>query len=281
MEWERPELPLTVQAELLSLNRTSLYYQPAPPSAEELRLKHRIDELYTLYPFMGSRKITAMLHQEGETVHRNTVQVYMRDMGLAAIYPGPNLSKRNLQHRTFPYLLRGLTIQRPNHVFGIDITYIRLKQGWMYLVAVLDWYSRYVVDWQLEQSLEIDFVLETVRRALAVHKPEIFNSDQGSHFTSPQYTDLLKEAGVRISMDGRGRALDNVFTERLWRSVKYEEVYLNDYATPREARNGISRYMDFYNNVRPHQSLHYRTPSTVYFNNELSSRGDGIKKIVE
>lgn len=205
-----------------------------------------------------------MLHQEGETVHRNTVQVYMRDMGLVAIYPGPNLSKRNLQHRTYPYLLRGLTIQRPNHVFGIDITYIRLKQGWMYLVAVLDWYSRYVVDWQLEQSLEIDFVLETVRRAMAVHKPEIFNSDQGSHFTSPQYTDLLKEAGVRISMDGRGRALDNIFTERLWRSVKYEEVYLNDYTTPREARKGISHYMDFYNNIRPHQSLNYRTPSTVY-----------------
>jgi putative transposase len=264
LEWDRSELPLTVQAELLSLNRTSLYYQPAPPSSEEVRLKHRIDELFTQYPFMGSRRIAAMLHRDGETVHRNTVQVYMRDMGLSAIYPGPNLSKRNLQHRTYPYLLRGLTIQRPNHVFGIDITYIRLKQGWMYLVAVLDWYSRYVIDWQLEQSLEIDFVLDTVRCALAVHKPEISNSDQGSHFTSPQYTDLLKEAGVRISMDGRGRALDNIFTERLWRSVKYEEVYLNDYNSPREARNGITRYMEFYNNVRPHQSLNYQTPSTVY-----------------
>lgn len=264
LEWDRPELPLTVQTELLSLNRTSLYYKPAPPSPEEIRLKHRIDELYTEYPFMGSRRIAAMLHREGEIVHRNTVQVYMRDMGLSAIYPGPNLSKRNLQHRTYPYLLRGLRIERPNPVFGIDITYIRLRQGWMYLVAVLDWYSRYVVAWQLDQSLEIDFVLDTVRHALTVHKPEIFNSDQGSHFTSPQYTDLLKEAEVRISMDGKGRALDNIFTERFWRSVKYEEVYLRDYESPREARNGITRYLNFYNYIRPHQSLDYRTPSEVY-----------------
>lgn len=265
LEWNRPELPLTVQAELLSLNRTSLYYKPVPPSPEEIRLKHRIDEIYTQYPFMGSRRIAAMLQREGEGIHRNTVQVYMRDMGLCAIYPGPNLSKRNLQNRTYLYLFRGLTIERPpNQVFGIDITYIRLRQGWMYLVAVLDWYSRFVVAWQLDQSLEIDFVLDTVRRALAVHKPDIFNSDQGSHFTSPQYTDLLKTAEVRISMDGRGRALDNIFTERLWRSVKYEEVYLHDYATPREARNGIHRYLDFYNHIRPHQSLDYQTPSAVY-----------------
>lgn len=264
LERDCPELPRTVQTELLSLNRTSLYYKPVPPSSEEIRLKHRIDEIYTQYPFMGSRRIAAMLHQDGERIHRNTVQTYMREMGLAAIYPGPNLSKRNLQHRIYPYLLRGLAITRPNQVFGIDITYIRLRQGWMYLVAVLDWYSRFVVAWQLDQSLEIDFVLDTVRRALAVHTPDIFNSDQGSHFTSTQYTDLLKAANVRISMDGRGRALDNIFTERLWRSVKYEEVYLHDYATPREARQGLNRYLDFYNQVRPHQSLAYRTPSAVY-----------------
>jgi putative transposase len=264
LEWDRAELPLTVQAELLSLNRTSLYYKPVPPSSEEIRLKHRIDEIYTQYPFMGSRRIAAMLHRESETIHRNTVQVYMRDMGLTAIHPGPNLSKRNLQHRMYPYLLRGLHIRNPNQVFGIDITYIRLRQGWMYLVAVLDWFSRFVVAWQLDQSLEMEFVLDTVRNALTVNKPEIFNSDQGSHFTSPQYTDLLKAENVRISMDGRGRALDNIFTERLWRSVKYEEVYLRDYETPREARQGITRYLDFYNHIRPHQSLDYRTPYEVY-----------------
>jgi putative transposase len=272
LEWENPTLPLTTQAELLSLSRASLYYKPVPPSPEEVRLKHRIDELYTLYPFMGSRRITAMLHEEGESIHRNTVQKYMREMGLVAIYPGPNLSKRNLQHRTYPYLLRGLTIAHPNHVWGIDITYIRMKHGWMYLVAILDWFSRYVIDWQLDQSLEIDFVIETVKRALAVNKPQILNSDQGSHFTSSQYTDLLKEAEVRISMDGKGRATDNIFTERFWRSLKYEEVYLQDYSTPRETRQGVNRYIEFYNHYRPHQSLGYKTPASIY-KGKLSTSG--------
>ncbi|EXX87365.1 integrase, partial [Paenibacillus darwinianus] len=177
LDWQSTELPLTAQADILSLNRSHLYYKPVPPSPEEIRIKHRIDEIYTQHPFLGSRRIAAILNREDVKVHRNTVQKYMREMGLAAIYPGPNLSKRNLQHRIYPYLLRGLSIDRVNQVWGIDITYIRLQSGWMYLVAILDWFSRYVIDWELDQSLELPFVLEAVRRALSDCKPEIMNSD--------------------------------------------------------------------------------------------------------
>lgn len=193
------------------------------------------------------------------------MQRHMREMGISAIYPGPNLSKRQVQEQVYPYLLRNIIINRPNEVWGIDITYIKLHSGWMYLVAILDWYSRYVVSWELEQSLEIEFVLRAVSKALEKTCPVIFNSDQGSHFTSPLYIKLLKEAEVKISMDGKGRALDNVFTERFWRSVKYEEVYLNDYLSPKEARAGLTRYLHFYNFERPHQSLDYLTPAEVYF----------------
>lgn len=205
-----------------------------------------------------------MLHREGENIHRNTVQKYMREMGLAAIYPGPNLSKRNQQHHVYPYLLRNLTVTQPNHVWGIDITYIRMPKGWMYLVAILDWYSRYVVSWELDQTLELPFVIEAVEQALKQALPTIINSDQGSHFTSDRYLELFQDRGVQISMDGRGRALDNIFTERLWRSVKYEEVYLHDYRSPREVRQRISHYLRFYNEQRPHQSLDYQTPAEVY-----------------
>ena len=257
------ELPLTVQAELLSLSRSSLYYQPVPPSAEEVAIKHRIDEIYTDHPFYGSRKITAVLKKEG-AINRKRVQRYMREMGLAAIYPGPKVSQRADQHPVYPYLLRNVTASYPNHVWGIDITYIRLRRGWMYLVAILDWYSRYVVSWELDQSLELPFVLRAVDRAFAQAKPEIFNSDQGSHFTSPQYLERLRTAEVNISMDGRGRALDNIFTERLWRTVKYEEVYLNDYETPRQARQRLAQYFQFYNDERPHQALDDLTPAEVY-----------------
>jgi putative transposase len=189
----------------------------------------------------------------------------MKEMGIAGICPGPNLSKRNTEHRVYPYLLRGVTASHPNHVWGIDITYIRLKEGWMYLVAVLDWFSRYIVSWELDQVLEIPFVLVTVKRALNKAIPLILNSDQGSHFTSPQYIQLLQNAGSQVSMDGKGRAIDNIFTERFWRSIKYEEVYLSDYTSPREARRGISKYMNFYNNERPHQSLAYKTPAEAYY----------------
>jgi putative transposase len=261
-----PDRPFTLktQAALLSLNRSGLYYQPCPPSAEEVAIKHRIDEIYTEHPFYGSRRIAATLRPDF-SVNRKAVQRHMREMGIAGIGPGPNLSKRSAQHKIYPYLLRNLSITRPNQVWGIDITYIRLHTAWLYLVAVLDWFSRYVISWELDQTLELPFVLSAVERALAQATPEIWNSDQGSHFTSPQYTDLLQAAHVQISMDGRGRALDNIFVERLWRSVKYEEVYLHDYATPREARQGLARYFDFYDHERPHQSLDYRTPADVYF----------------
>jgi putative transposase len=186
-------------------------------------------------------------------------------MGIAGIVPGPNTSRRSAEHRTFPYLLRHIRASHPNHIFGIDITYIRLLRGWTYLVAVLDWFSRYVLAWELSDTLELPFVLECARCALAQATPQIWNSDQGSHFTSPQYTEWLLAAGVQISMDGRGRARGNIFTERLWRSVKYEEVYLTEYATPREAQHGLSRYFQFYNGQRSHQSLAYQTPAAVYF----------------
>jgi len=264
VELDRRELPIKAQAELLSLNRTGLYYRPVGVSAEEVALKRRIDEVYTEHPFYGSRRIAAVLRREGWTVNRKAVQRHMREMGIAGVCPGPNLSKRNHERQVFPYLLRGIIADHPDHVWGTDITYIRLSQGWMYLVAVMDWYSRYVVSWELEQTMEAPLALKAASRGLAQARPEIMNSDQGSQYTSPQYVELLKGAGVRISMDGRGRAHDNIFTERLWRSVKYEEVYLNEYHSPREAREGLRRYFEFYNNRRPHQALGYRTPAEVY-----------------
>jgi len=237
-------------------------------------LKHRIDAIYTDYPFYGSRRITVQLRREGTqrvpALNRKAVQRHMREMGIAGICPGPNLSQRNQAHRIYPYLLRQVTAAHPNHVWGIDITYIRLQGGWLYLVAVLDWFSRYVVSWQLDDTLDIDFVLFAVDRALAQHKPVIWNSDQGSHFTSPQYTQRLLTADVQISMDGKGRALDNIFTERLWRTIKYEEVYLHDYQTPKQARTQLTTYFDFYNHHRPHQSLDYLTPAEVYFANTIA-----------
>ena len=258
-------MPIMTQAELLRLNRTSLYYQPVPVSAEELAIKRRIDELYTAHPFYGSRKLSVILSAEREPINRKAVQRHMREMGITGTCPGPHLSKRRAKASLFPYLLRGLKIDHPNQVFGVDITYIRLRTGWMYLVAVLDWYSRYVVAWQLDQTLEIDFVLSTVDRALAFAKPDIWNSDQGSHFTSLQYIERLQAAQVKISMDGKGRAIDNIFTERFWRRVKYEEVFLNEYDSPRQTQHSIGTYMNYYNHERPHQSLGYLTPAQVYF----------------
>jgi len=264
LEWDRPEFSISVQADLLSLNRPSLYYKPVPPSPEEIRLKHRIDEIYTQHTFLGYRKIAAIMNREGDHIHENTVRRYMREMGIMAVFPGPNLSKRDLQHRIYPYLLRKLKINQPDQVWSVDITYIRMTHGWMYLYAVMDWYSRYIVDWQLDQSLEIGFVLETMKRALARRKPSIINSDQGSHFTSPQYIDLLKENDVRISMDGKGRAKDNIVIERFWRSLKYNEVYINEYSSPRETRRGVERYIHLHNHYLPHQSLQNYTPAAVY-----------------
>jgi putative transposase len=265
VDWRREELDVKTQAELLSLNRSSLYYRPIPPSTEEVALKHRIDELYTAHPYYGYRRITEQLQREGWEVNHKAVARHMRDMGLAAIYPGPNLSKRAHKAAMYPYLLANVTASAPNHVWGIDITYIRLRSSWMYLVAVLDWFSRYVVSWELDQTMQQAFVLEAVTQALKLARPTIWNSDQGSHFTSTAYITLLKEHGVRISMDGRGRALDNIFTERLWRTIKYEEVYLKQYESPREARQELATYLRFYNEQRIHQALEYQTPAEVYF----------------
>jgi putative transposase len=265
VDWEKRELPVKTQAELLTLNRSGLYYQPVPPSAEEVALKHRIDEISTAHGYYGSRRIAAQLHREGQSINQKTVARYMQEMGLAAVYPGPNLSKRAQQAAIFPYLLKHVTASTPNHIWGLDITYIRLHGGWMYLVAILDWYSRYIVSWELDQTLQIGFVLEAMQRALSQARPQICNSDQGSHLTSPQYTQLLLSHDVRISMDSKGRALDTIFTERLWRTIKYEEVYLKDYANPREAREELRAYLRFYNEQRVHQSLEYRTPAEVYF----------------
>jgi putative transposase len=265
VERENERVPLRTQAHLLSLSRSSLYYKPAPPSEDEVKLKHQIDEIYTAHPTYGSRKIVHMLRREGWEVNRKRVQRCMREMGIEAIYPGPNISKRNLKHKIYPYLLRNVTPSHPNHVWGIDITYIRLKHGWMYLVAVIDWYSRYIVSWQLDDTLEMPFVLTAVRSALRQAKPVIWNSDQGSHFTSDQYTNLLKEAGVQISMDGKNRALDNIITERFWRTLKYDHVYLHEYSSPKEARQQIGKFISDYNYDRPHQSLGYLTPVEVYF----------------
>ncbi len=264
VERERADVSLCTQADLLSLSRSSLYYRPRHPSAEEVALKHRIDALYTQYPFYGSRRLTAQLRREERGVNRKAVHRHMREMGIAGIHPARNLSRRAHGEQVYPYLLRDITSSYPNHVWGIDVTYIPLQSGWMYLVAVLDWFSRYVVSWELDDTLQLPFVLRAVKQALAQAAPTIWNSDQGSRFTSSQYRELLLAAKVRISKDGKGRALDNIFVERLWRSVKYEEVYLNDYTSPREARAGLRRYLAFYNHERPHQALAYRTPAEVY-----------------
>lgn len=264
LEVESPPIPISVQAKLLGVSRSSLYYTPRPASPEEVAIRRQIDEIYTAHPYFGSRRITEALCRQGWQVNRKRVQRCMRDMQIAGICPGPNLSRRDLQSRLFPYLLRGLEITRPNQVWGIDITYIRLRESWMYLVAVIDWFSRYIVGWELDETLEMPFVLTAVRKALDTARPEILNSDQGSHFTSLQYIDLVGSTGVQISMDGKGRAWDNIFIERFWRSLKYEDVYLKDYSIPREARLGIGDYMEFYNHGRPHQALEYKTPAEVY-----------------
>ena len=228
-----------------------------------------IDLVYTEFPYFGSRRITEMLEREhNKIVNRKHTQRLMREMGIEAIYPKSkfSLSDSNSTHKKYPYLLRNLTINRPNQVWGTDITYVKLNQGFAYLVAIMDWFSRYVVAWELSNCLEIDFVLDNLKKALKLATPEIENSDQGSHFTSLQYTGLLEQNNVQISMDGRGRCMDNIFTERLWRSVKYEDIYIKSYNDPQEARLGLTDYFGKYNNRRPHQKLNYLTPAEVYFN---------------
>jgi putative transposase len=249
----------------LGLNRSGFYYQAQEISAKEVALKHRIDEIYTESSFYGSRRITQQLQRESWEVNRKAVQRHMREMGIAGIAPGPNLSRRAAKAAVYPYLLRNLEITQVNQVWGIDITYIRMKRSWMYLVAIMDWHSRYVLDWRLSDTLEIEFVIECLNAAFSIGQPKIMNSDQGSHFTSPLYIGCLKQAEIQISMDGKGRALDNIFVERLWRTVKYEYVYLHDHEAPRDLRLGLANYFTFYCQRRLHQSLGYKTPAEVFF----------------
>jgi putative transposase len=258
------DLSVRRQCELLGLSRSSLYYEPAGVSAEDLRLMRRIDEQYTACPFYGGRRMTAWLIEQGEEVNRKRVQRLMRVMGLEAIYPKPRLSLAGRGHKVYPYLLRGVKVERPDQVWSADITYVPMTSGFMYLAAVIDWFSRYVMAWRLSNTLDGSFCLEMVEEALRVGRPEVFNTDQGVQFTAEAFTGRLESAGVAVSMDGRGRALDNVFVERLWRSVKYEDIYIRGYEAVPELHRGLGRYFGFYNDERLHQSLDYRTPATVY-----------------
>jgi putative transposase len=274
LERESNEISIKTQCELLGINRSGTYYIPHEVSAEEVKIKHEIDKIYTSASFYGSRRITAQMQREGWAVNRKAVQRHMQEMGISGICPGPNLSRTAAKAKIYPYLLRNLAITAVNQVWGIDITYIRMQKSWMYLVAILDWHSRYVLAWQVDETLEMPFVIETVERSLRGGKPQIMNSDQGSHFTSPQYLEPLLKLGIQISMDGKGRALDNIFTERLWRTVKYEDIYLHDYVKPRDLVTGLGAYFPFYNHRRLHQSLDYRTPAEVYFQPVISTNSD-------
>jgi putative transposase len=260
------ELSLTRQAELLALSRSSLYYEPVPTSASDLALMRRIDELHLELPFAGSRLLRDLLQGEGHAIGRKRVRRLMRRMGISAIYRRQNTSRRHPRHPVFPYLLRGLVIDRPNQVWAADITYIPMARGFVYLVAVIDVYSRRILAWRISNSLAADFCVEALEEAIARYgAPEIFSSDQGSQFTAAAFVELLHRHRIRISMDGRGAWRDNVFVERLWKSIKYEEVYLHAYESVSEARAGIGRYVTFYNTRRPHTALDRRTPDAVYF----------------
>jgi putative transposase len=261
------DLPIQKQAKVLEISRSTVYYEPRPISAEDLWLMRQIDELHLNYPFAGSRMLRDLLRQQGLEVGRRHIKTLMRRMGVEALYRRPNTTQPAPGHRIYPYLLRGLSITRPNQVWAMDITYIPMARGFVYLAAVVDWFSRGVLAWKLSITMETSFCIETLEEALSKNeKPEIFNTDQGSQFTSEAFIARLKEEGIRISMDGRGRWRDNVFVERVWKSIKYEEVYLHAYESVREARESIGRYLEFYNSVRPHSSLGALTPDQVYFN---------------
>jgi putative transposase len=260
------DLSVTRQAKALSVSRGSVYYMPRPVSAGDLAILRRIDELHLEYPFMGSRMLRDMLGREGIAVGRRHVATLMKRMGIEAVYRRPNTSKPAPGHKIYPYLLRGLRVDRPNQVWAMDITYIPMARGFVYLAAVIDWFSRRVLAWRLSITMEAAFCIEAVEEALArFGKPDIFNTDQGSQFTSAAFTGVLLNNVIAISMDGKGSWRDNVFVERIWKSVKYEEVYLKAYASVGEARTSIGRYLDFYNRERPHSSLDRRTPDEAYF----------------
>ena len=258
------DLSIRSQCVLLGVHRSGVYYRPQEASEKELSIMRMIDEQYTHTPFYGVERMTAHLRRSGVVTGHNKVRRLMRTMGLEAIYPKPHLSSRSPEHRVYPYLLRNVKITRPNQAWCTDITYIRLAGGFVYLVAIMDWFSRYVLSWRISTTQDSEFCAAALESALSQSQPEIFNSDQGSQFTSNDFTGVLKEAGVRISMDGRGRVFDNIFVERLWRTVKYEEVYIHDYTGPRDARQRLAGYFAFYNTERLHQALDYQTPEEIY-----------------
>lgn len=260
------ELPVIRQGEILALARSTAYYVAAPASAEDLALRRRMDERHLEHPFAGSRMLRDMLKLEGHQIGRKRVSRLMKTMGIEALYRKPNLSRRHAAHPIYPYLLRNLKIDRPNQVWATDITYIPMRRGFVYLVAVIDWYSRRVLSWRVSNTMTTDFCLDAVREAIARHgAPDIFNTDQGSQFTSLEFTQLLKDNEIRISMDGKGCWRDNVFVERLWKSVKYAEVYLKAYDSVSVAKANLGAYLNFFNTRRPHQSLDGKTPDTIYF----------------
>jgi len=266
------DLPIKQQAEVLGISRSTVYYEPRPISGEDLWLMRRIDELHLNYPFAGSRMLRGLLWQQGLEVGRRHIKTLMRRMGVEAIYRKPNISKPASGHRIYPYLLRNLAVTHPGQVWAMDITYIPMARGFIYLAAVVDWFSRRVLAWKLSITMETSFCIEALEEALSKNeKPEIINTDQGSQFTSEAFTEQLKKNGIAISMDGKGRWRDNVFVERVWKSIKYEEVYLHAYESVQEARESIGRYLGFYNSVRPHSSLGAFTPDQVYFNRLLES----------
>jgi putative transposase len=264
IEVDHPQLSICRQCELLGLARSSFYYEPATESVANLELMRLIDEQYTAQPVYGSRRMTIWLQGQGYEVNRKRVQRLLRLMGLEAVYPKPKLSLAGRGHKVYPYLLRDVNIVRPDQVWSTDITYVPLASGFMYLAAVIDWYSRYVLAWRLSNTLDGTFCLEMLDEALARGRPEVFNTDQGVQFTAVDFTNRLESAGVQVSMNGKGRCLDNVFVERLWRTVKYEDIYLRCYETVPALREGLVRYFPFYNEQRPHQSLDYQTPGAIY-----------------
>jgi putative transposase len=264
VEPDDPHLSIRRQCELLGLNRSSYYLMPATESEEDLRLMRLIDEQFLRTPFYGSRRMTASLERAEETVNRKRVQRLMAVMGLEALFPKPRTTTAAPGARVYPYLLRDRVLTHADEVWSSDITYVPMRHGFMYLTAVIDWFSRYVRSWRLSNTLDGRFCLEALDEALAISRPEIFNTDQGSQFTAQEYTGRLEEAGIAVSRDGRGRALDNVFVERLWRTVKYEDIYIKDYERVAELESGLAAYFRFYDEERPHQSLSYRTPGEVY-----------------
>jgi putative transposase len=265
VDHDDPVLPVVVQCRLLRVARSTLYYRPVPVSVDDLAVMRRMDELHLERPFYGSRRMAAVLRREGWEVNRKRAKRLMTVMAIEAIYQKPNTSKGHPDHKVYPYLLRGLIIERPNQVWCADITYIPMAKGFVYLVAVMDWFSRRVLSWRLSITMETDFCVDALTEAMERYgRPEIFNTDQGVQFTSAAFVDELADRGVRISMDGKGRYLDNIFIERLWRSLKYEEVYIRAYDTVAEARRSLGMWLAFYNNERPHQSLEYRTPREMF-----------------